>query len=182
MADARALLTRAQVLYDDERLPFAERARRDAWRRGFVSAAEWLRVVLSHVRTAPLPALPPDVGRIGVAKYALCSAAAAPCLVAAAATGRWWLLTVGVLAFYAVEAQMVFLLPLALDGEHRRLLGESRRWTVRAGGTLAVMRTVIPLAAVMLFGGLAGRGFVRSWCLGCLAVVVWYEDLRRAAR
>jgi hypothetical protein len=40
---------------------------------------------------------------------------------------------------------------------------------------------VIPLAAVMLFGGVVGRGFVRSWCLGCLAVVVWYEDLRRAA-
>jgi hypothetical protein len=30
----------------------------------------------------------------------------------------------------------------------------------------------------MLLGGLAGRGFVRSWCLGCLAVCLWYEDLR----
>src|SRR5262249_37135522 len=28
-----------------------------------------------------------------------------------------------------------------------------------------------------LFGGLAGRGFLRSWCLGCLAVCLWYEDL-----
>jgi hypothetical protein len=23
-------------------------------------------------------------------------------------------------------------------------------------------------------------GFVRSWCLGCLAVCIWYEDLRGA--
>ena len=182
MADARMLLTRARTVYDDARLPFAARARRDAWRHGFASAAEWLRAVLAHVRGAPLPELGPDVPRLGGVKYALCGAAAVPWLVAAAATGRWWLVTGAVLAFYAVEAQMVFLIPLALDGGHRRLLCESRRWTVRAGGTLAVMRTVMPLAVVMLLGGLAGRGFVRSWCLGCLAVVIWYEDLRRAVR
>src|SRR5205823_3911054 len=26
--------------------------------------------------------------------------------------------------------------------------------------------------------GIVGRGFVRCWCLGCLAVCLWYEDLR----
>ena len=41
------------------------------------------------------------------------------------------------------------------------------------------MGTVLPLAAVMLFGGLIGKGFVRSWCLGCLAVCIWYEELRQ---
>ncbi len=35
----------------------------------------------------------------------------------------------------------------------------------------------MPLACTMLFGGLAGRGFLRSWCLGCLAVCIWYEGL-----
>jgi predicted MPP superfamily phosphohydrolase len=40
------------------------------------------------------------------------------------------------------------------------------------------MRVVVPLACTMLFGGLAGRGFLRCWCLGCLAVCLWYEDLR----
>jgi predicted MPP superfamily phosphohydrolase len=39
------------------------------------------------------------------------------------------------------------------------------------------MRVVLPLACTMLFGGLAGRGFLRSWCLGCLAICIWYEDL-----
>ena len=180
MADARTLLARARTLYDDARLPVADRAQHDAWRRGFASAAEWLRAALAHVRGAPLAPTRHDVQWLGVVKYALCGAAAAPWLVAAVATRAWWLVTGAVLAFYAVEAQMVFLLPLALDGEHPRLLRESRRWTVRAGGTLAVMQTVIPLAAVMLFGGVVGRGFVRSWCLGCLAVVVWYEELRRA--
>ena len=40
------------------------------------------------------------------------------------------------------------------------------------------MLTVIRLASVMLFGGFLGGGFLRSWCLGCLAVAVWYEELR----
>jgi predicted MPP superfamily phosphohydrolase len=40
------------------------------------------------------------------------------------------------------------------------------------------MRVVVPLAWTMLLGGLRGRGFLRSWCLGCLAVCLWYESLR----
>jgi len=83
-------------------------------------------------------------------------------------------------AFYAVEAQMVFLFPLALDGSPQ-LFRQARALTVQAGGTLAVMRTVLPLATVMLGGGIVGLGFVRSWCLGCLAVCLWYEQVRAAA-
>ncbi len=40
------------------------------------------------------------------------------------------------------------------------------------------MRVVLTLAAVMLLGGFVRHGFVRSWCLGCLAICLWYEDLR----
>lgn len=50
--------------------------------------------------------------------------------------------------------------------------------TAQAGGTLRVMAVVMPIAATMLGGGFVGRGFLRSWCLGCLAVCIWYEDLR----
>jgi hypothetical protein len=73
----------------------------------------------------------------------------------------------------------VFLFPLAVDGCGRPFR-EARRWTCRAGGTVAVMAVVLPVAAVMLLGGLARQGFVRCWCLGCLAVCLWYEDLRRS--
>jgi hypothetical protein len=61
------------------------------------------------------------------------------------------------------------------------LFRTSRRWTRKAGGTVAVMIIVIQLAAVMIFGGFVGHGFVRSWALGCLAVVLWYEYLRHEA-
>jgi hypothetical protein len=82
-----------------------------------------------------------------------------------------------VLVFYAIEVQMVFLFPLALDG-CARPFRTARAWTRRAGGTIAAMRVVLPVAGVMLLGGMVGRGFVRCWCLGCLAVCLWYEDLR----
>lgn len=114
---------------------------------------------------------------LGLIKYGLASCAAlgwlAPVLLL-----DWPILSpLAIVIFYAVEAQMVFLFPLALDGS-RQPFRDSRRWTVDAGGTLAVMRVVLPLAGGMLFGGFIGRGFVRSWCLGCLAVCLWYEALR----
>jgi hypothetical protein len=110
-------------------------------------------------------------------KYGLAGGAALLWAVAACACRVPWLVPLAAVAFYAVEAQMVFLFPLALGGSAGPF-GAARRWTRRSGGTIAVMRVVIPLACTMLFGGLAGRGFLRCWCLGCLAVCLWYEDLR----
>lgn len=75
--------------------------------------------------------------------------------------------------------RLVFLFPLVLDG-HPAPWREGLRLTRRAGGTLQVMRTVIRLASTMLLGGFADGRFVRAWCLGCLAVVLWYEEVRRA--
>jgi predicted MPP superfamily phosphohydrolase len=117
--------------------------------------------------------------RLGLIKYGLASGVALLWAVAACSGHVPWLVLLAAVVFYAVEAQMVFLFPLALDGSSRPFIA-ARRWTRRAGGTLAVLRVVIPLACVMLFGGLAGRGFLRSWCLGCLAVCLWYEELRNA--
>jgi predicted MPP superfamily phosphohydrolase len=174
---ASALLCDAAVLFDAPASRLAESGRR-AWRGGFASGADWMRQALEQSRGQPLAGTACNLNRLGLFKYGLASTAAL----------GWLALTIGchypLLAalclplFYAVEAQMVFLFPLALDGDSRAFRA-ARRWTLRAGGTLAVMRIVLPLAAAMLFGGLLGRGFVRSWCLGCLAVCLWYEHLRR---
>ncbi|HBE56424.1 MAG TPA: hypothetical protein DEG17_10470 [Cyanobacteria bacterium UBA11149] len=73
---------------------------------------------------------------------------------------------------------MVFLFPITLD-RMANPFRTSQEWTKRAGGTIAAMQIVLVLAAVMLFGGFVGQGFIRCWCLGCLAVVLWYEELRQ---
>jgi hypothetical protein len=176
---AAELISRAMGLYDDVALPFARLAREEGWRNGFASGAAWMRLAMAHVRGVSIPARARPYNWLGAIKYG--TAAATAMLFAALALRfvGWWLLPGAVFVFYAVEAQMVFLFPLMIDG-CPNVFQQSRCWTVRAGGTVTVTWTTLQLAALMLFGGLLGRGYVRSWALGCLAVVLWYEEVRRA--
>jgi hypothetical protein len=173
----RTLLRRAAAVYDEPGSPLPTAARQAAG-GGFGAGAEWMRLALEQHRGAPVEPRPGvNFGLLGGTKYAAAAAAAGACGLAA-----WWAgwpsaAVLAVPAFYAAEAQAVFLFPVALDGDPRPLRA-ARRLTARAGGTLRVMAVVMPLAATMLAGGFLGRGFVRSWCLGCLAVCVWYEQLR----
>lgn len=80
-----------------------------------------------------------------------------------------------VLAFYAVEVQGVFMVPLVVRGALRPV-ERSRSLVVAAGGTVSCVVRVLPIAAWMLFAGF-GRGFVRAWCEGCLAVIAWFEEI-----
>jgi hypothetical protein len=173
---AAVLLRRAAAVYDAPGCPLPAGAR-GAWRGGFAGGGRWMALALATLRGTP-PAPPPaGLNRLGLIKYGVASTAALAWVGVAWATGWPVLAPAAVLVFYAVEAQAVFLFPLALDG-HPASWREARRLTAAAGGTLAVMAVVLPLAAVMLLGGFAGRGFVRCWCLGCLAVCLWYEGLR----
>ena len=138
-----------------------------------------MRLVLSYLRGAALPANCKPYNRIGVLKYGMAGVSTLLFIGMVFRIGYWWLLPGAVLVFYAVEAQMVFLFPLAIDG-YDDVFRQSRQWTVGAGGTMPVTRTTMQLAALMLFGGFLGKGFVRSWALGCLAVVIWYEEVRLA--
>lgn len=175
---ARMLLTQAKSLYDNPQLPFAQAAISEGWRTGFASGANWMRLVLSYLRKEPLPMVDVSFNHLGTIKYCLALMGAITFLAVVGLTQQWYLIIGVVVVFYAIEAQMVFLFPLALDG-HPDLFRTSREWTRRAGGTLPVMLTVLQLAAVMLAGGFVGQGFIRSWALGCLAVVLWYEAERQ---
>ena len=174
---ARSLLREAALRFDVPGNPLAQSSR-TAWRCGFVSGGSWMRRALEHLRGQALADTRCNLQRLGLLKYGLCCATACAWLLLTMVCQRPLAALGSVPIFYAVEAQMVFLFPLALDGASRPFR-EARRWTRRAGGTLTVMRIVLALAATMLLGGFLGRGFVRSWCLGCLAVCIWYERLRR---
>jgi hypothetical protein len=180
---ARSLLARAAALYDAPASPLAEAAARAAL-RGFNSGAQWMRLALAILRAEPV-GVPPSAPALsfqalGLIKYGLAGGMTLCWILLVLWVQIPLLALLAVPLFYAVEAQMVFLFPLALDGCPCPFRG-ARRWTRQAGGTLRVMRLVLPLAATMLSGGIVGRGFVRSWCLGCLAVCLWYEDLRLRA-
>lgn len=136
-----------------------------------------MRLALESIRGESLERHRLNAAAIGYTKYGLALLAAIPPLLTWLSTGEWLVLPLVVLSFYAVEAQFVFSFPLAIDGDPHPLL-HARALTIRAGGTLQVMATVIPIAAFMLFGGFLRQGFLRSWCIGCLSVVLLYERAR----
>jgi hypothetical protein len=198
---AAALLGDARAIWDAHPELGAE-ARR-AWRGGFATGAAWMDAARRIPAGRP-PRLPKG-GLVRRNALGLLKNGGAALLAAGAAAATFMVLAPGVspwlaalatsaafvVSFYAIEGQMVFLFPLLDDLEEASaaggppppgvlgLLVACRRWTVRAGGTLGVMRVVMPISARMVFGGLLGMGFLESWCLGCIAVVRWYEEVAR---
>lgn len=166
MVEARSLLAEAEELLAHDRelaaLP--------------VDLA-WMHGALARVRgqRSPAPA-PVALARLVAVKYALCLAAAGVPIALAAVLAEPWLALAAPVAFYLVEAQLVFLLPVAADGSAHPWR-DARRKTRAAGGTLRVVATVVPIACFMLVAGIAGRGLVRAWLIGCLAIVLWHERL-----
>ena len=172
-----SLLSRAAELYDAPGSELAAGAGA-AGRGGFRSGADWMRRAMEIIRGAPIPdPASANFHALGLLKYGAACAAASGWIIAMLVSGWPALGIFAIPFFYAVEAQGVFLFPVAIDGDPRPF-HSARRLTVRAGGTLRVMAVVMPIAAAMLFGGFVGRGFLRSWCLGCLAICIWYERLR----
>ena len=152
---------------------------------GFAGGAAWMRLTLQVLRDERVSGGPPvDAARfrrLGMAKYGGCLLAAAGAgWIGSKLAGRRVGFLAAAVAFYAAEAQAVFLFPLALDapGSMLATFRRARRLTVHAGGTPRVMATVLPLAARTLLGGFFRGGFRRSWCIGCLAVCVWYERVK----
>ncbi|WKZ56693.1 MAG: hypothetical protein QY326_08160 [Bdellovibrionota bacterium] len=169
------LLREAARIYDDPRLGL-QIDRLEGAAGIFAFGEKWMARALGLLRGGL--SSPPASAAIlaGVLKYGLCSIVAAlvfmvPDSLAIGALGA-------VVAFYAIEAQFVFLFPLLIEGEERPWR-RSIELTQAAGGTLRVMSIVLPIAASMLFGGFLGRGFMRSWCIGCLAILIWYSAVNQ---
>lgn len=178
MRDARVLWADAARLYDESGNGLQAAARAALW-SGFAGGAGWMRTALGIVRGSEPPGRA-RFGRLGIGKYA-CAGLAALLVLAALAPLPALALPAAIVAFYAVEAHLLFVFPCALDGE-RAPFAASRSLVARTSGAGVATARVIRIAARMLFGGLAGLGFVRSWCIGCLAVVLWYEDARLDAQ
>lgn len=133
---------------------------------------------MATLRGRPLRSRATAFARLGTTKYAKCAAAAVGAFLATAPWGIACALAATVLAFYAVEARSVFVFPAAIEFG-RRGPAAARALHRRAGGTITVMTRVLPIAAFMVFGWIANGRPRRNFAVGCLAVVLWSESLRR---
>jgi predicted MPP superfamily phosphohydrolase len=158
------------------RHPELERAARRV--RGFEAGGRWMAAAMATLRGRPLPSRATALRRLGTTKYAKCVAAAMGAFLATAPWGIACALGATVLAFYAVEARSVFAFPAAIEFGRR---GPAAALALhrRAGGTITVMTRVLPIAAFMVFGWIANGRPLRNVAVGCLAIVLWYESLRR---
>lgn len=175
-SSARQLLSAATHYYDDPTNDLAATARRAAT-GGFNAGGKWMQSVLMVIRQRAVTEHSVPFTKLGVGKYSVALVAALMTAFLASRLGVWVAGISSLMTFYAVEAQWVFLFPLAIDGRACSWK-QNRRLVRQAGGTLKVMATVIPIAATMLGNGFRGQGFVRSWAIGCLAVLLWYERIR----
>ena len=111
------LLRCARAMYDAPSCPLGSLAG-SAWRGGFTSAGRWMQHAQSHLRNLPPTSPIGGLNALGAVKYGLAGAAALLVALTAVLLKVWPLLLVCTPAFYAVEAQMVFLFPLVLDGSN----------------------------------------------------------------
>ena len=146
--------------------------------RGFADGARWMHGAMAMIGWRMPPYRDPLRHEItGWLKYAICMIPAVAAAVVTWFFGLAWLAPVAVVGFfYAAEAQMVFLFPETLL-RRKSPVASARSLTVAAGGTWAVMRGVLPIAARMLgTGWWRGRGR-ETWVQGCLAVVIWHRHV-----
>ena len=79
-----------------------------------------------------------------------------------------------VLLFYLLEIQFLFLFPLLIDRSKSPILTGIRK--VFRIGILQCLSTVIPISFFMLTGILRKGDWTRNWHIGCLAILIWYNN------
>ena len=170
------LLKEASRLYRDKLRPYE--AKKRIWKNDFSAGADWMRNCLSQLRMNDLTKRNDiELNAAGMQKYGLAILPVLATLSLSIAAKSILLFCLGPVVFYLVEVQMVFLFPLLIDGE-KHPFKASRDLVRSQGGTWEALRIVLPVSWTMVFGGFFGQGFVRCWCIGCLAVLLWYEKAR----
>lgn len=93
----------------------------------------------------------------------------------------WWfskheplLIPLSILLFYLFEVQFLFLFPLLLDNARKPLL-RSLRETYKIG-IPKCMFIVIPISFFMMIGLFQKKDIFRNWHIGCLAILIWYNN------
>lgn len=85
-----------------------------------------------------------------------------------------FLLPLSIITFYLAEVHFLFLFPILID-KVEKPIWTSIKQTYKTG-LLTTLITVIPIGIYMVFGLLNFKNPFRNWYVGCLAILIWYQN------
>ncbi len=85
-----------------------------------------------------------------------------------------FLLPLSIIIFYLAEVHFLFLFPILIDNVEKPIL-TSIKQTYKTG-ILTTLTTVIPIGFFMIFGLLNFKDPFRNWYVGCLSIIIWYQN------
>ena len=142
----------------------------------FKHGAQWMADALAQLRGHPLPEIPEtNFGIYGYGKYGISTLAMLLTAFIAIYFDQIYLIPLAVVTFYLVEIQFLFLFPVLVDRK-KAPIRTSLRLT-RQAGYLRTLCTVIPIATFMILGGLGRTTVKEAWLVGCMAILIWYEEV-----
>ena len=145
----------------------------------FPAGARWMHDRLAGLDKSNIRSWDPAINYnlYGFLKYGIC--------MAGLLLSGWWflvsaplLLPVSILVFYLLEIQFLFLFPLLLDNSDKPIRNGIRE--VFKIGIINCLFTVIPIGFYMMIGLFHKRQRYRNWYIGCMAILIWYNDEVRA--
>lgn len=145
--------------------------------RNFADGGAWMaeQLYLRSARPAP-SGIPPNYRKAGLIKYGLSLLAAFLTALSVVSICPVTIL-LAIIVFYVVEVQFLFLFPLMADENATPYRSAIRiSWSV---GILRCVGNTIPIAVHMLVGLMNHKDPFRGWHTGCLAVLIWYLDIRK---
>jgi hypothetical protein len=86
-----------------------------------------------------------------------------------------YLVVFSVLVFYLVEVHFLFLFPILIENKENPIK-QSIKITYKIG-LFSALITVIPIAFFMLIGLFNIKNPLKNWYIGCLSVLIWYEEV-----
>lgn len=141
----------------------------------FSTGARWMNDRLNQLDGNHTQAFNPHINYTlyGLLKYGICLAGFS---LSAWGLSKYSILLapLSVFVFFLLEVNFLFLFPLLIDNSATPISGSIR--AVFRIGILKCVITVIPIALFMVVGLFWKKEPVRNWYIGCLAVLIWYND------
>jgi hypothetical protein len=167
----KTLLLRSQQVYNQQ----PKQVKKIASLHLFTEGGYWMAEKMAYLESQQFNYIetPIPFNRYGFFKYGLCLSAFIASFLFFFQI-HIWLTPLSVLVFYFFEIHFLFLFPLLID-KTPYLLWKSIKITYKIGVFKAIYR-VMHIAIFMLLGLLNLKNPFKNWHIGCIFILIWYQN------